>query len=455
MRQLFHRSSLRWLSLLFLAALLPGCASKKKYDPAKARLSKFVDVPVQKLYDRALAMMNKKHRIWPFKRALHRTSTPRDMFTEVTRRPDAGPLRELAEIRIADSYRIEGSDLSYAEAIARYKTFLQFHATHPEAEEVQWQLSQSFYNQRSKPGRDQNMGRNAEAELTVYTQKYPAGLHTEEAKLQIIRLRDSRARHEISVGDYYRDRKAAIAVETRYGTAVGIVPALAISPEMHLGAARVAVLRGDENLARERYFTALSRPLTPEGKVGDWAKKALKELGALHRQDLKNAKKQTRAAAKKEAPEDSSEPASLSSDTPASAAAVPAASLIIQGAANDGMADLTAAQVAEARGDLATAVQGYLALIAAPLSSDGAVRKSSVNAMSRLGGMKLEKRKPDLCWPNKVDCATEPLPDAGIKPQGVRGLPPIPPLVPSRERPPEGSFPGNGIPGSGAPGQPN
>ena len=441
---------LRWLPLLLLAALLPGCASKKKYDPAKARLSKFVDVPAQKLYDRAMAIMNKKHRIWPFKKEMHRTAVPRDMFMEVMRRPDAGLLRELAEIRIADSFRIEGSDLSYAEAIARYKTFLQFHATHPEAENVQWQLSQCYYSQRSKPGRDQNMGRNAEGELTVYAQKYPAGAHAEEAKLQIIRLRDSRAHHELSVGDYYRDRKAANAVETRYGTALSIVPELAVTPEMHLEAARLAVLRGSENLARERYFSVLSRPLTPEGKVADWAPKALKELRALHRHDLTKAKQDAKAAARapaKKPPASEPSAATVSASAAPATVPVPAEAMIIHGAANDGTADLSAAQAAETRGDLATAVQGFLALVAAPLNADGSVRKASVSALSRLGSLKLYKRKPDLCWPDKADCTTAPLPDAGIKPQGAHELPPLTLPPPSREQPPEGSFPGNGPPG--------
>ena len=92
--------------------------------------------------------------------------------------------------------------------VARYKTFLQYHPTHPLAEYAQWRLALCYFEQRSAPGRDQSMARNAETELSFYQQKYPDGPHAAEVAPMVAGLIDARAHHEKRVGDFYLDRLA-------------------------------------------------------------------------------------------------------------------------------------------------------------------------------------------------------------------------------------------------------
>ncbi len=375
------------LACLAGAAAAAGCSGHKKYDPAKARLNKYVDVPARVLYERARAMLEKPHRFWPFKKELHRTAVPREMFMEVMRRPDAGELRELAEVRVADTFRIEASDLGYAEAIARYKTFLQYHPTHPLAEEAQWHLAACFYEQRSGPGRDQSMARNAETELNFYKQKYPAGAHAAEVDAMVAGLVDARAHHEQRVGDFYLERRAPAGGESRIARAGEISPPFKESAELALSRGRLAMAKNDPDGAKGFFVSALARPLAADGSLGAWGPGALKQLRAKEKAEAK-------ARRKAKAPE----PPKANAD------------------------EKRAAYEAAARkkGETGAALAGWLDLLSEPFNSDGRVSAYAGKSLRAVRGLRLKKHGAALCWPDKPGCegiaAGQPKPDAAPAP---------------------------------------
>ncbi len=420
----------------FLLALLPllalaACSGKrkKKTDPSTAKINKYIDVPVKKLYDRAEAMMNKTHRIWLIRRKFHRTAVPREMFQEVTRRPDAGGLRELAEIRIADSYRLERSDTAYAEAIARYKTFNQFHPRHERAEEVQWSLSQSYYLQRSKPGRDQNMGRNAETELHDYRKRFPDGPHSAEAQRQLVELLDTRARHELRVGDFYLGRRAYAAGQKRYAEALKVKPELAATPELEKRKARITAEIAAADILRPKYLAELRHPLKENGEVSKRSRKSLGKLRTL-----------TFDAA----------------TVPATAGLCP-----IEGKDDCLKNFYVEGTRVEKAGDTQLAADYFLAVLGDPLLAGGRVSVWADKSLDGLKSLELD-RKSAVCWPGKTGCADRPTPPPppAAAPESVpppalpEVMPEAPPPAPSPDSKPVSPQPTAHPPTPGGPIEP-
>jgi outer membrane assembly lipoprotein YfiO len=118
--------------------------------------------PDKFLWERGTQELNKRH--WLTAREFYRQLM--DSYPQSAYRADA-------KLGMGDSYLGEGSAESNVLAVNEYREFLSFYPTHKRADYAQYKLGMAHFYEMHGPERDQTETREAIAELTLFTQKYP------------------------------------------------------------------------------------------------------------------------------------------------------------------------------------------------------------------------------------------------------------------------------------------
>jgi outer membrane protein assembly factor BamD len=122
-----------------------------------------------------------------------------------------------ARLALADSYFQEKNVASYILAAAEYREFGNLYPSHEKADYAQFQVGESYFRQRRPPDRDQSNTKSALAEFERFVELFPDSSRIEEAKKRRDECRQTLARSEFLVGDFYqRTRRACHAAIQRY-----------------------------------------------------------------------------------------------------------------------------------------------------------------------------------------------------------------------------------------------
>lgn len=123
-----------------------------------------------------------------------------------TNYPDS---RYMAQARFAQAQAYfeeacsEDNSARCGEAALQYERFLRYHPRNDLADEAQYQLGLSYFNQRLTIDRDTGHTRRAIKEFIVLTQKYPHSPLLSKVKNKQAICLDELAEHEFYVGNFY------------------------------------------------------------------------------------------------------------------------------------------------------------------------------------------------------------------------------------------------------------
>jgi outer membrane protein assembly factor BamD len=127
------------------------------------------------------------------------------------------PLVPEARIAAGDSYFAEGGTASYTLAAGQYREFLTVFPSHPRGDYAQFQIAESYFNQKNSPDRDQTQVAQALDEYMAFLDRYPESPLAKTAKERVKACRISLARSEFAVAWFYqKSRKAYRAAIPRY-----------------------------------------------------------------------------------------------------------------------------------------------------------------------------------------------------------------------------------------------
>lgn len=194
----------KFLPLLFVLALftpilLGGCASTEKDK-------KLPDQPVEVLYNKAAASMDKKE----FKKAAGE-------FNEVERQHPYSEWAARAQLMAAYA---QYQNQQYDEAIIGLDRYMELH---PGAKDIDYALylkALCSYEQISDVVRDQQMTKDAMAALETLINRYPDSLYTRDAILKRDLTLDHLAGKEMEIGRYYLNRGETNAAINRFRSVI-------------------------------------------------------------------------------------------------------------------------------------------------------------------------------------------------------------------------------------------
>lgn len=119
---------------------------------------------------------------------------------------------EEAELRIGHARFLEHS---CPEAVAAFTDFQRRHPTSPHLAFVGYLIGKCYERQMRPPDRDQSASQNAHAFYLAVTQQYPGSPFADLARAQTENCRESIARHELEVAEFYAHRYRTRAAEYR------------------------------------------------------------------------------------------------------------------------------------------------------------------------------------------------------------------------------------------------
>lgn len=119
---------------------------------------------------------------------------------------------EEAELRIGQAHFLEHS---CPEAVAAFTDFQRRHPTSPHLPFVGYLIGKCYERQMQPPDRDQNASQNAHAFYLAVTQQYPGSPFADLARSRTEHCRESIARHELQVAEFYARRHRILAAEYR------------------------------------------------------------------------------------------------------------------------------------------------------------------------------------------------------------------------------------------------
>lgn len=119
--------------------------------------------------------------------------------------PRALDIQESVKLLLADSYFYNGGDLNYAEALARYRSFLTFFPNSARAAYAQFQVGECYFRQLGRPDRDQSYTANAIREYQRVQDAYPESEYAKQAEDRQLEARARAARHEFEVVRFYHE----------------------------------------------------------------------------------------------------------------------------------------------------------------------------------------------------------------------------------------------------------
>ena len=127
------------------------------------------------------------------------------------------PLVPQARLAVGDSYFTEGGPASMILAAGQYREFLTVFPSHPRGDYAQFQVAESYYNQKNAPDRDQTQVAQALEEYLGFLDRYPDSPMAKTVRERVKACRGSLARSEFVVAYFYqKSRRAYRAAIPRY-----------------------------------------------------------------------------------------------------------------------------------------------------------------------------------------------------------------------------------------------
>lgn len=272
-----RRAKLLAALAVVVLVLNAGCHHHRRVKKEKAGPSEVV--PVATLYAKGQAAMQKK-----------KPATARRYFDQIALREDAGEYKDKAAIATADTYFLEHTLESYAEAISRYQAFLAFHPTHAAAAYCQYKIGLAYFEEMETPDRDTSPAYQARDAFQALIENYPSCEYVADAKEKITEVEDLLAAHEIKVGDFYvknKDYKGAVA---RYRTVLEKYPKYWNKPAVDYRLADALYRDGQDKEAMLYY-----KRVVQEAPDTSLAKSAQKNINRIQKQEVKKGGKEGKA----------------------------------------------------------------------------------------------------------------------------------------------------------------
>ena len=178
-----------WIPLLAaLLAVSSGCAAKKQLS-------------AEQYYDKAST---------DFEGGAYQSAV--EHYRELLDQYPFSEYSEEAELKIGHAHYL---NRSCPEAIAAFTDFQRRHPTSPYLPLVGFLLGQCYEQQMRPPDRDQSASQNAHAYYLALTQQYPESPYADLARDRLANCRETLAKHEMEVAEYYQKRDNLRAAEYR------------------------------------------------------------------------------------------------------------------------------------------------------------------------------------------------------------------------------------------------
>ncbi len=224
---------------LVLVLLLGGCSGfGRDVDPT-------LKWPVEKLYGEAKAALDAGD-----------YETAIDYYRKLEARYPFGPYADQTQLELAYAhYRFD----QYDAAIAAADRFIKLHPQHPNTPYAYYLKGLVNFNRdrgflmRLLPGDDSHRDPGAALQsfndFAELVRRYPESRYAEDARKRMLYLRNSLARHELNVGEYYLRRKAYVAAANRGKYVVENFPTTPAVPDALVLMARAYRALGLHDLA--------------------------------------------------------------------------------------------------------------------------------------------------------------------------------------------------------------
>ena len=189
------RWRLRLGGALGLSLLLAGCGGNQAADAVP-------DQPAEELYSHAQDLLDRESYEQAGK-----------AFEEVERQHPYSQWATRGELMAAYAYYQANR---YDEAVAAAERYIDLHPGNHDVPYAYYMVGQSYYEQISDVGRDQEMTQKALSSFTELIRRYPDSAYASDAKLKIDLVRDHLAGKEMEVGRFYQKRQLWLAGINRF-----------------------------------------------------------------------------------------------------------------------------------------------------------------------------------------------------------------------------------------------
>ena len=238
----------RSLVVVAVLAVLAGCSGKKPLVPADQLWTEGNDAMKDEAWEIAVEKYKALLDQYPF---------------------DANA--EEAELKIAQAYYFSER---YPEAIASFADFERMHPTSPNLAEIEYRRGMAYIAQQSTPDRDQQSLTQALTSFQNIVDRYPGTPWAERAALRVRECRETLAAHDAGIADFYLDRGALLAAESRLRGLVSDYPETdATARTLHQFA---GVYAGRQEPEESTLALATLVYHHPEGPLADDARERLK-----------------------------------------------------------------------------------------------------------------------------------------------------------------------------------
>jgi len=96
------------------------------------------------------------------------------------------------------------------------KSFIDHHPSHPNVDYAKYMLAMSFYKERLGAEMDQTMTRSAIDAFERLLREHPDSAYARDGKARLQSLYNALAKHELTVGKFYFDKKRYVAASNRF-----------------------------------------------------------------------------------------------------------------------------------------------------------------------------------------------------------------------------------------------
>ena len=127
-----------------------------------------------------------------------------------------------AQIRIADVYYMQES---FPEAALAYESFRDLHPKHEKAGYAMFRIGKSYFNDLpSTVARDLTPAAKAQDAYNAFLLRFPTAPEAEEARKDLVTVRNTLADKELYVGDFYFKRDFYESAKPRYEKVIALYP---------------------------------------------------------------------------------------------------------------------------------------------------------------------------------------------------------------------------------------
>lgn len=205
-----NKSSFKLFTVLIITVLLTGCFNKDT-EPASS---------AEELYNTAMGELNNKTE-FPY----IFTGTDYDKLFQSLRelqlRYTFSPYATLAEVRTGDAFFKQEE---YRQAVIEYEEFMKRHPSHSEYEHANYYIAESYYRLRKGKDRDPDKLLKTIEWFEEYLNRYPDSPRSDEARDKIAECKNTLAKREIYIGNFYKDKDNYKAALERYRNVIEKYP---------------------------------------------------------------------------------------------------------------------------------------------------------------------------------------------------------------------------------------